>query len=138
MATNLTVNLAAVQIAISKSSEARDWKIARSLKWTICSIQENFEKLWFKFECFNSIQDGLFRGCSRMREGQKEAHSLKYVKHILQWWNVTQLCRTWRRSKNYMKHVTKPVNSADISIFSPEINKFCYIKRYRYRLHFDK
>ena len=25
--------------------------------------------------------------------------------------------------------------SADIIIFSPEIGKFCYIKKYRYRLH---
>ena len=29
-----------------------------------------------------------------------------------------------------------PLISADISIFSPEISKFCYIKKYRYRLHF--
>ena len=26
------------------------------------------------------------------------------------------------------------LSSADISIFSPEISKFCYIKKYRYRL----
>ena len=30
-----------------------------------------------------------------------------------------------------------PMTSADISIFSPEISKFCYIKKYRYRLHFS-
>ena len=36
-----------------------------------------------------------------------------------------------------MNHVTHPLASADISIFSPEISKFCYIKKYRYRLHFD-
>ena len=36
-----------------------------------------------------------------------------------------------------MNHVTHPLSSADISIFSPEINKFCYIKKYRYRLDFD-
>ena len=36
-----------------------------------------------------------------------------------------------------MNHVTHPLNSADISIFSPDISKFCYIKKYRYRLHFD-
>ena len=36
-----------------------------------------------------------------------------------------------------MNHVTHPVISADISIFSREISKFCYIKKYRYRLHFD-
>ena len=36
-----------------------------------------------------------------------------------------------------MNHMTKPLTSADISIFSPEISKFCYIKKYRYRLHFS-
>ena len=36
-----------------------------------------------------------------------------------------------------MNHVTHPLTSADISIFSQEISKFCYIKKYRYRLHFD-
>ena len=29
-----------------------------------------------------------------------------------------------------------PLGSTDISIFSPEIIKFCYIKKCRYRLHF--
>ena len=29
------------------------------------------------------------------------------------------------------------MSSAEISIFLPEINNFCYIKKYRYRLHFD-
>ena len=36
-----------------------------------------------------------------------------------------------------MNHVTHILISADISIFSLEINKFCYIKKYKYRLHFD-
>ena len=36
-----------------------------------------------------------------------------------------------------MNHVTHPLSSADISIFSPEIGKFCYTKKYRYRVHFD-
>ena len=36
-----------------------------------------------------------------------------------------------------MNHVTHPPSSADISIFSPEISKFCYIKKYSYRLHFN-
>ena len=36
-----------------------------------------------------------------------------------------------------MNHVTHPLSSADISNFSPEISKFCYIKKYRYRLYFD-
>ena len=32
--------------------------------------------------------------------------------------------------------MTHPLSSTDISIFSPEIRKFCYIKKYRYRLDF--
>ena len=35
-----------------------------------------------------------------------------------------------------MNPVTHPLSSADISIFSPEISKICYIKKYRYRLYY--
>ena len=54
---------------------------------------------------------------------------VKPVTHILQWWNLAQLYLTQRRCKKYMNHVTNPLNSADISIFSTEISKFCYIKK---------
>ena len=37
-----------------------------------------------------------------------------------------------------MNHVTHPLSSTDISIFSPEISRFCYVKKYKYRLYFDK
>ena len=86
---------------------------------------------------FNPIHDGHFRGCSMMGGGKKAPPSLKSVTHTLQWWNLAQLYLTQRRSKKYMNHVTHPLSSADISIFSPEISKFCYIKKYRYRLHFN-
>ena len=33
-----------------------------------------------------------------------------------------------------MRH---PLSSADMIIFSPEIDKFCYVKKYRYRSNFD-
>ena len=36
-----------------------------------------------------------------------------------------------------MNHVSNTLSSTDISIFSPKICKFCYIKKYRYRLYFD-
>ena len=42
--------------------------------------------------------------------------------------------------KKYMNHVIHTLRSADISVLltiSPEINKFCYIKKYRYRLYLD-
>ena len=64
-------------------------------------------------------------------------YSLKSLAHILQWWNLAQLYLTQRRCKKYMNHVTYPLSSTDINIFSPEISKFCYIKKHRYRLHFD-
>ena len=92
---------------------------------------------FFYLSHFNPIQDGLFRGCSRMWWGQKGPLSLKSVTDILQWWNLAQLYLTQRRSKKHMNHVIYPLSSADISIFSPEINKFSYFKKYRYRLHFD-
>ena len=33
--------------------------------------------------------------------------------------------------------LTRPLSSADVSIFSPEISKFWCIKKYRYTFHFD-
>ena len=36
-----------------------------------------------------------------------------------------------------INHMTHSLISADISNFSLEISKFCYIKKYMYRLHFD-
>ena len=36
-----------------------------------------------------------------------------------------------------MKYVTGSLSSTDISILLPEISKFCYIKKYRYRFHLD-
>ena len=36
-----------------------------------------------------------------------------------------------------MNHVTHALSSADVSNFSPKISKFCYIKKYTCRLHFD-
>ena len=36
-----------------------------------------------------------------------------------------------------MNHMTHPFGSAKISIFLPEMSKFGYIKKYRYRFHLD-
>ena len=78
---------------------------------------------------------GIFRAAHGWR-GAKRPPSLKSVTHILQW-NLAQLYLTLRTSKKNMNHVTCALSSADISIFSPEISRFCYIKKYRYRLHFS-
>ena len=39
--------------------------------------------------------------------------------------------------KIYMNQMTHPLSSADVRIFSSEIRTFCYMKKYRYRSHFD-
>ena len=36
-----------------------------------------------------------------------------------------------------MSHVTQPLSSADNNILLLKNRKFCYIKKYRYRLHLD-
>ena len=66
---------------------------------------------------------------------QKDLPSLRYVTHILQWLNLASYTLPKEDPKN-MNHLTHPSSSVDISIFSLEINKFCYIKKYRYRFHF--
>ena len=50
---------------------------------------------------------------------------------------LAQVYLTSKRSKKYINPMTHPLSSADICIFSPEISSFCYIKKYRYRLHFN-
>ena len=86
--------------------------------------------------CLSLFRMSIFRAAHGWGRAKRPSPSLKSVTHILQWWNLAQLYLTQRRSKKYMNHVTHPLSSADISIFSPEISKFCYIKKCRYRLHF--
>ena len=66
-----------------------------------------------------------------MDGGQKFSPSLKSVTHILQWWNLAELHLTERRSKKCINHVTYPLSSSYINIFSPRISKLCYTKKYR-------
>ena len=42
-----------------------------------------------------------------------------------------------KKIQKIYQSLTHPLSSGDISIFSSEINKFRYVKKYRYRLHFD-
>ena len=67
---------------------------------------------------------GAAHGWGLEEGGAKKAPSLKFVTHILQQQNMAQLYLA-QRSKKYMNHVTHPLSSADISIFSSEISKFC-------------
>ena len=77
-------------------------------------------------------------GCAKGSPVPKNCHRLTVPKNChLKWWNLVQLYLTWRRSKKYMSNMKHPLSSADISVSSPEIRKFCYIKKYRYRVEFD-
>ena len=65
------------------------------------------------------------------------------------WWGggakmppLPKICQTYPTMMKlgtaipYLKKIQK-MCSADVSIFSPESSKFCYLNKYRYRLHFD-
>ena len=113
------------------------------LKELQCVFIKNNRWFLLRHACFGEFTLILFRmgffgaahGCGGA--GPKSPHSLKSVTHIPQWWHWAQLYLTQRRSIKYMNHVTHPLSSGDISIFSLEINKFCYIKKYRYTRYFD-
>ena len=49
-------------------------------------------------------------------------------------WHTYTLSKEDPKSIN---HVTHPLISADISIFSPEISNFCYTKKEKYIFHFN-
>ena len=50
------------------------------------------------------------------------------------WHSYTLPIADQKNILNYMAHL---LIFAEISIFSPEITKFCYTKKYGYRSHFD-
>ena len=103
----------------------------------ICN--KNIIKIILLQSIINPIQVGLFRCCSRIRAVGEPfgPPSLKSATQILQWWTLAQLYLTYRRFKKFKNHVTQPLGSADISIFSPKTSKFCYIKKSTYILDFD-
>ena len=75
----------------------------------------------------NSIQDGHFRGCSRMGERVKKA-PLPNICHTYSTIFGTVILYLKKIQKIYKSRGTLAVN---ISIFPPEISNFCYIKKFR-------
>ena len=96
------------------------------------SIIQISKTLMYEFwvDYINPIQDGLFRGCSRT--GGWGGRGFFYNDET---WHSYTLPK--ENPKKCINHVTHSLGSADISIFSPKISKFCYIKKYTYRLDFD-
>ena len=102
----------------------------------LCILQKERNTTWTFDKMLTLFKMGFF-GAAHRWGGQIGPPSLKSVTHILQWWNLEQLYLIWKGSEKYMDHVKHVLSSADISNFSTEISKFCYIKKYMYRLQFD-
>ena len=86
----------------------------------------------------SSFQNGSFWGCSRIggRGGAKRPHFLKSVTYATMI-KLGTVVHYVKKIQKYINHMTYPITSADISIFSREISNFCYVKNYRHRLHFN-
>ena len=91
--------------------------------------------VWKALSNFNPIDDGVFFLRLLMDSEGEPERPPPYILDILQWWHLAQLYLTQRRSKKYINHVTHNSTSAGISTFLLKISKFCYTKKYTYRLH---
>ena len=68
--------------------------------------------------------------------GKKVPPPLKSVTRLLQWCNLALFYLTLRRPKKYMNHVTHPLISADISIFSSKISRFLLYQKIQIQIPF--
>ena len=93
----------------------------------------------FNYKYLNPIQSRIFRGCSQMGGVGvvKSTTTLPKMSYTyLAMMKLPTVIHYLKKIQKYINHVKQPLSSAGINIFSPEIEKFCYIKKYRYRLHF--
>ena len=54
---------------------------------------------------------------------------------------LPKICHTYltmMKLSTVIPYLARPLSSADMSNFLLEISRFCYIKKYMYRLHFDE
>ena len=70
------------------------------------------------------LVDGVEGGCHTYLTKIKLDTVIPYVKKI-------------QKIYESLNHVTKSLSSTDINILLLEIIKFCDIKKYRHRMHFD-
>ena len=85
----------------------------------------------------SSIQDGNFRGCSPIEGVGAKRPTIPKICHTYP--VMMKLC-SYTLPKEDTRDIWitwHPLTSAGISIFSSVIRKLCYIKKYRYRLHFS-
>ena len=106
----------------------------------IFSMQLSHHSIQNKNLNFNSIQDGLLAWLLTDGSGKK-AFPLSKICHtyptMMKLSTVTPYPKKIQNICGSRDVSQNPLSSADISIFSPELGKICYIKKYRYRLYFD-
>ena len=81
------------------------------------------------------MQNGSFWGCSRMG-GEQQGHLPKTCQTYSTLKKLGTAISYLTKIQKIIAHKTHPFSSADISMSSPEISNFCYIKKWGYRLHF--
>ena len=101
---------------------------------TINSILLHISKILFDERISEDTWLSLFRWAfSGLLTMGARSSSLPKICH-------TYPAMTWmtlpKEDKKHINYVTHSLISADISIFSPEISNFFYIKKYGYRFHF--
>ena len=114
------------------------WTVSKQAELELLLLISAWQlKTWSKTKkaMFNPIQDGPFRGCSRKVEAKKNP-SLKSKVICYNYETGHNYTLPKEDPKKYINHVTHPLSSADISISSTEVSKFCYIKNCRCRLPF--
>ena len=110
------------------------------LRWLLLYIEVIIYLLLHNLhDCtFNPIQDGSLSGLlTDGRGGVKRLPTLKSVTYFPTMITLGTVTIYLKKIKKYINHVTHALSFAGMSIFSSEISNFCYIKKYRYRLHFN-
>ena len=80
----------------------------------------------------NPIEDGLYWGLLTDGGWAKKDLLSKICHTYSRMMKLGTVMPYLKKTQKYMNHVTYPLSSDDISIFSLEISKFCSINKYRY------
>ena len=89
-----------------------------------------------KSSLFNPIQDGFFQGFSWMGEAKRPLPKICHT-YLTMMKLGTVILYLNKFQKLYKSHDT-PLGFCWHLHFLPEISKFCYIRKYRYRFHLDR
>ena len=124
-----------------------NWRKATDYLFSHADEYEYHKTSYNRFDAFlnrqnnPSIRIDQRKTNSASKTVERNRRFLKSILHVLEYLGHQGLALQGRRddraalgdddtnkNKKYMNHVTHPLTSADISIFSPEISNFYYIK----------